>query len=198
MGTVRNVTPPNFPIAPDQYDRRFHDQFINVLRLFLNGVANAINAPKIHGSYYSTELQTNPVANTANLMTVNNTVIADGTKVGSPASRIYVADTGVYNIQFSVQLDKASGSSAQSAYIWLRIDGQDVPYSASQVTLKDASSELVAAWNFVVVLKANSYFELVWSSPDTDMQLKSPTASAPVPGIPSVILTVTWVSNVPV
>lgn len=198
MGTVRNVTPPNFPIAPEQYDRRFHDQFINVLRLYLNTVSNAINASKIHGSYYSTDLQSNPVANAVNLMTVNNTVIGDGTKIGSPQSRIYVADTGVYNIQFSAQLDKDAGSSAQSVYIWLRIDGIDVPYSTSQVTLKDASSELVAAWNFVVVLKANSYFELVWSSPDTDMQLKATAAAGAVPGIPSVILTVTWVSNVPI
>lgn len=198
MSTIRNIAPPNFPIAPNEYDRGNQDQLINVIRLFANTVANAINAPKVHGSFYSTVTQSNPVASAVNLMTVNQTASASGTKIGSPASRVYVSDTGVYNIQFSVQLDKTAGSSAQSVYIWLRINGLDVAYSASQMTLKDTNSELVAAWNFVTPLKANDYFELAWSSPDTDMQLKAPAAAGSVPGIPSVILTVTWVSNIPI
>lgn len=29
-----NVRPPNLPLAPDEYDRRYQDQLNNVLRLF--------------------------------------------------------------------------------------------------------------------------------------------------------------------
>jgi hypothetical protein len=29
-----NVTPPNLPLAPDEYERRYQDQLNNVLRLF--------------------------------------------------------------------------------------------------------------------------------------------------------------------
>jgi hypothetical protein len=94
-------------------------------------------------------------------------------------------------------LDKTSGASAQSIYIWLRVNGTNVANSASQVTIKDTSAEIVAAWNFIVTLETEDYFELAWSSPDTDMQLKAVTASGSVPAIPSVILTVSWVSNIP-
>jgi hypothetical protein len=113
-----------------------------------------------------------------------------------------MGETGVYNIQFSAQLDKAAGSSPQSAYIWLRVNGANVAYSASQVVIKDTSAELVAAWNFIVILEADDYFELAWASSDTDMQIKAvssavgpPAIPTTVPAIPSVILTVSWVSN---
>jgi len=35
-----NATPPNLPLAPDQYDRRYQDQLNNVLRLFFNQLNN--------------------------------------------------------------------------------------------------------------------------------------------------------------
>jgi hypothetical protein len=194
---VRNIAAPNYPIAPEQYSRQFQDQYTNVLRLFSNTIANAVNAPKVYGSFYSTLTQTNPVASAVNLMTLNNTTSAYSTRVGQPTSRVYVGETGVYNIQFSAQLDKTSGASAQSIYIWLRVNGTNVANSASQVTLKDTSAEIVAAWNFIITLETEDYFELAWSSPDTDMQLKAVTASGSVPAIPSVIMTVNWVSNVP-
>jgi hypothetical protein len=193
---VRNVAPPNYPTSPDQYTRQFQDQYTNVLRLYSNSVSNAINAPRVHGAFYDTTDQTNPVANAVNLMRVNNIVTAYGVRIGQPTSRIYVGETGVYNIQFSAQLDKASGGSPESIYIWLRVNGVDIAFSASEVVVKDTSAELVAAWNFIVILEADDYFELAWSSPDIHMQLKSPVAVSPVPGIPSVILTVSWVSNV--
>lgn len=198
MATIRNISPPNYPIAARDYSQQWQDQFTNVLRLFCNSVANAVNAPKIFGSFYDTTTQTNPVANVPRPITLDSVAAAFGTKLGNPTSRVYVTDTGVYNIQFSAQVDKSSGSSAQSIYIWLRINGTDVPYSASEISIKDASSETVAAWNFVTIMQANDYFELVWLSPDTDMQLKAPAATASVPGIPSAIVTVTWVSNIPV
>lgn len=198
MANIRNVAAPNFPVAPDEYDRGNQDQLVNVIRLFSNTVANAINAPKVHGSFYSTVTQQNPVANAVNKMTVNQTATASGVVIGSPTSRIYVSDTAVYNIQFSAQLDKAAGSSAQSVYIWVRINGIDLSNSASQVTIKDTSSEIVPSWNFLLPLKANDYFEIAWASPDTDMQWKATTASGAIPGIPSVIITVTWISNIPI
>jgi hypothetical protein len=201
---IRNIAAPNYPIAPEQYSRQFQDQYTNVTRLFSNTIANAVNAPKVHGSFYDTTTQTNPVASAVNLMTLNNTTSAYSVRVGQPTSRVYVGETGVYNIQFSAQLDKTSGASAQSVYIWLRVNGTNVANSASQVTLKDTTAELVAAWNFIVTLETEDYFELAWASPDVDMQLKAvssdagpPVIPTTVPAIPSVILTVSWVSNIP-
>jgi hypothetical protein len=36
-----NVSPPNLPLAPDEYNRQYMDKLANVLRLFFNQVNNA-------------------------------------------------------------------------------------------------------------------------------------------------------------
>jgi hypothetical protein len=38
-----NATPPNLPLAPTEYDRRYQDQLNNVLRLFFNQLSNPGN-----------------------------------------------------------------------------------------------------------------------------------------------------------
>jgi len=35
-----NATPPNLPLAPDDYERRYQDQLNNVLRLFFSQLSN--------------------------------------------------------------------------------------------------------------------------------------------------------------
>jgi hypothetical protein len=35
-----NVTPPNLPLAPNEYERRYQDQVNNILRLFFNQLSN--------------------------------------------------------------------------------------------------------------------------------------------------------------
>jgi hypothetical protein len=35
-----NVTPPNLPLAPNEYERRYQDQLNSVLRLFFNQLSN--------------------------------------------------------------------------------------------------------------------------------------------------------------
>jgi hypothetical protein len=35
-----NASPPNLPLAPAEYDRRYQDQLNNVLRLFFNQLSN--------------------------------------------------------------------------------------------------------------------------------------------------------------
>jgi hypothetical protein len=153
------------------------------------------SVPILHyGSFYDTTTQTAAVVNTAYAMTLNSTAESNGVTVGSPTSRIYVANDGVYNIQFSAQLDKAAGSTG-NIYIWLDINGTAVANSASHVAIQGTSAETIAAWNWVVSLDAGQYFRIMWSVDDTNVQITAVGASAPVPAIPSVILTVTQVNN---
>jgi len=192
---IRNIVAPNLPVAPVEYQQRYQDQFSNVLRLFFSRVSNSANAPRPYGSFYSDIDQLNPVANTVNLMTFNRTVSFFNVSIGAINSRIYVSEEAIYNIQFSVQLDK-SGGSASPVYIWLRVNGQNVEHSASKVVIDGPNSEIIAAWNFVTPLSENDYFELAWQSSDTNVFLSEEPATGNIPEIPSVILTVTWVSNV--
>jgi hypothetical protein len=194
MTTPRGVVPPNLPVALRQYDQRGMEQFNNVLRLYFNQVSNRINAPTPHASYFDTTTQTNPVADTVNLFTFNSVVSDYEVTRGTPTSKIYVANTGVYNFQFSAQLDK-SGGSASAVYIWPRINGVNVPDSASKVVIDGPNAEIVAAWNFILVMESGDYFELAWESADTDVIIPYMAPSGNIPGIPSIIMTVTWVSN---
>jgi hypothetical protein len=140
--------------------------------------------------FYDTTTQTAAVINTAYAITFNTTDLSFGVTRGTPTSRIVIDREGVYDFQFSAQLDNTSGGN-HLAYIWFRVNGSDVAQSASQVRLKGSDGELVAAWNFVLSLKSNDYFELMWAVSDTAVQLVAQAAAAPVPAIPSVILTVT-------
>ena len=193
-----NVAAPNLPVGPTEYDSRYQNQFLSILRLFFTQITNKVNAPVPHGSFYDTTTQTNPVADAVNLMQINSVYdSADGTQyaIKKDTTKIYVTQTGVYNIQFSAQLDK-TGGGASAVYIWIRVNGQNVSNSATKVVIDGPNSEIVAAWNWVLTLAANDYIELAWESPDTNVVLAAVAATGNIPEIPSVIITVTWVSAV--
>jgi len=193
-----NIAAPNLPVAPAAYEQRYQDQFLSILRLFFTRITNKVNAPVPHGSFYDTTTQTNPVANAVNLMQVNSVYdSADGTQyaIRKDTTKIYVTQTGVYNIQFSAQLDHLGGGSTHFD-IWIRVNGQNVAYSATKVVVAGPNDEKVAAWNWVLTLADGDYFEIAWASPSTDAILLQEPATGNVPAIPSVIITVTWVSAV--
>lgn len=144
-----------------------------------------------YGSFYDSTTQTNPVVNVARAMTLNTTTSADGVSVAE-GSKVTFSATGVYNVQFSAQIQK-SDPGTDTIDIWLSKNGQNVPDSNGQIILTQSGidSRTVAAWNFVIDITLGDYIELMWSSPDTNISLLSIIAqSAPSrPAIPSVILT---------
>ncbi len=154
----------------------------------------AISTPQIaqsrYGSFFDPTTQTATAPNVAYGLTFNSTAYSQGVTIGSPTSRVYVDRPGIYNIQFSAQADKTSGGTA-FLYIWIRINGVDVSNSALEIRIQGNNAEILVARNFISQLNAGDYFELMWSTTDIDCILISRAATAPVPGIPSVILTVT-------
>jgi hypothetical protein len=143
-----------------------------------------------YGSFYDTTDQTAAAINTAYAVTFNTTDISNGVYIGSPTSRVYVDTINLYNIQFSAQLVNAAGG-AHNVWIWLRKNGTDVANSATTLRLQGNNTELVAAWNFLLSLNSDDYFELMWEVSDTSVSLFSDPATAVHPAIPSIILTVT-------
>ena len=79
------------------------------------------------GSFYSTVDQASLGANLANKMTYNTTDISNGVSIVSN-SRITIANAGIYNIQFSAQLDKTD-SGDDVVDIWLCKNTNLVDYS---------------------------------------------------------------------
>jgi hypothetical protein len=145
---------------------------------------------KRYGVFHSSQIQTAAAINTAYPMTLNVTDLSFGVYTGSPNSRVYIDTEGIYNFQFSAQLVKTTGGVGL-IYIWARLNGVDIPDSATKIRIQGNDGETVGAWNFVLQLKGGDYFELVWSTDDLNCQIFASAASSPVPAIPSLILTVT-------
>jgi hypothetical protein len=141
-----------------------------------------------YGSFYDTTTQNVVGVNTYQPFTINTTDISNQVSIAN-SSHIVIANSGIYNIQFSLQIDKSQGSQAH-VYIWLKKNGTDIPNSAGEVSVQGTSSEAIAAWNYVVSASANDYYELMWSSTDIHVEIKARNASGVVPAIPSIILTV--------
>lgn len=148
-----------------------------------------------YGSFHSTATQSAALVATAYTISLNATDLSNGVSVvvGQP-SRVMVEHAGTYNLQFSLQLDKTTGSTG-FIYIWLRQNGFDVANSATKIAVQGTNAQTVAAWNFFFSADANDYVELVWSTSDTNARITAYGASSPVPAVPSVILTVQQVSE---
>ena len=149
--------------------------------------------PVNYGQFYDTTTQTAAAINTAYAMTFNTSSNRYGVYI-DPAntSHVKVTRPAVYNMQFSLQLDKTSGGVGLF-YVWGRINGVDIPNSASQVRIQGNNAEIFVAANLFVSMSNGDYFQLMWSVDDTSVQILASAAAAPHPGIPSVILTMTQV-----
>jgi hypothetical protein len=146
-----------------------------------------------YGAFHDSTTQNAAVINTAYAVTFNTTDLSNGVSIGSPTSRIVVTTAGKYNFQFSAQLHKTNASVGY-IYIWARVNGTNIADSAGKIHVNGSQAENIASWNYVLNMNANDYFELMWSTDDTNCQLLAIAASSPVPAIPSVILTATQVA----
>jgi len=155
-----------------------------------SGAAGTDAAPRYFLNAFDTTTQTNPSAASGNAFTYNTTVDARGIAVIS-GSMIQVANSGVYDIQFSAQLEKTSANK-EDVDIWLSKNGVGVPWSATTIVVEGSSDRQVAAWNFFLSMDSNEYAELYWHSDDLDVAVIAASGHAvPAhPDIPSIILTV--------
>ena len=197
MPQIRPPKTPLIPLAPTEYDRAYQDQLTNVLRLYFNKIDSAFQQLLLgfnnYATFYDTQTRTNPVANAENLVPFDATAEAFGITVeGSPATQITVSKGGVYNFQFSSQLDH-SGGGAVAFYFWFKLNGTAIENTAGKLVVDGPNSETLAAWNYLVTMQAGDYFELAWSADDTSAVILATAAASPVPAVPSTIMTVTYV-----
>jgi len=143
-----------------------------------------------YGSFFSTQTQAATVINTAKAITYNNADPAYGVyRDPADSSKIKVTRPAVYNVQFSIQVDKTSGGTGK-LYIWPAINGTAVPNSASLIQIQGNNAEIFSAANFFLPLSNGDYFQLYFSVDDLSVQLQHFAAASPHPAIPSIILTV--------
>lgn len=170
----------------------YKDTIQQVLNLF----TGTTGTTGYYGSFTSNVTQLNPVANVARAMSADTTEYSSGV-ILSANTRFVVQNAGVYNIQFSAQLQQLNNVNSAIS-IWFRKSGTDVPRSNTELAIdknQGGTSKLVAAWNIIESFTANQYIEIMWSSPDTGMEiLWQNTQTGPTrPSTPSLIVTVTQV-----
>ena len=205
-----NPVAPNLPLAPVQYDRQFQDQFESILRLYFNQLDNSFGSllgPSggkylkfPYGAFSSNQDQTT-TANTATLMTLNTTDFSNDVSISS--SKITVVNPGIYNLQFSVQLENAD-NAPQDTFIWLKQNGVDIVGSTGKVGMPARKSpgdpfHSIFGWNYFVSMAASDYIEIYWSTTDVDVTIQFyPASGSPTkPSTQSVVATLSFVSRLP-
>jgi hypothetical protein len=204
-----NPVAPNLPLAPNQYDRQFQDQFENILRLYFNQLDNVFGAllgptgakylKFPYGAFSSDQDQT-AIANTATLMTLNTTDFANEVSISS--SEITVVNAGIYNLQFSAQFQNTD-TAFQDVYIWLRQNGVDIPGSTGFVSVPNrhagTDGHTIIGWNYFLNMAAGDHIEIYWSVPNVAVTIQHLAASGTPtkPSTQSVVATMSFVSRLP-
>jgi hypothetical protein len=163
----------------------------------IDNIIAGLQATGYWGAFWSDVDQTNAGATSTNFMTVNNSDPSNNAvEIGATSSQIKVLNAGVYNFQFSAQVDKTDGGKDELE-VWFAKNGLNIADSTRIFTLQGNPARLTAVYNYIFDLEANDYIEIAWHSTDTAMFLHhdavgvSPTR----PETPSVIITVQQIMN---
>lgn len=223
---IINPAVPNLPLGTQEYERRYQDQFTNVLRLYFNQLRNAlgelfgtdggryIEFPHIAAS--DTSLQYATAANTPTVVKWNSLDAGSGFTL-NPNSSATALFSGVYKITYSLQFAN-SDNAIHDAIVWLRLNGSsptsanDLPNSTTVFTLQARKSALlpnyVCGYSEVVFpMNAGESVSLWWG---TDQAATSggatgiyidyraaQTSPMTYPAVPSAIGSITFVSALP-
>ncbi len=151
-----------------------------------------------YGAFSDVTDQFATVINTGYPMLLGVTDLSNGVTVVS-GSRVTIANTGIYNIQWSGQFRNPTALE-QDVTIWLRKNGVDVPGSAGVVLVPKKhglfDGHTLPSWNFLLDVIENDYYEFVWSTQDTAVFISFEPAGSPPPSTASVVLTVTQQSGI--
>ena len=212
--SAQKIQPPALPLATDQYVRAYQDQLNNIQRLFYNrltqshnailDVDGAINLQAPHAMLMSDQDQTNAGITLANTLTYNQAVIAQGIEVRN-GGEIWFDHPGQYLVTFTLQVSNR-GNAAQIFEVWAAYDGSNYPLSNTRFDI-DARKSL-SVWShivpaitgiFTVENPSVEYLSIKWWADSTDVFLEHYAAgtSPTRPEIPSVIMTINFVSRLP-
>lgn len=145
-----------------------------------------------YGTFSDSTDQTLGAIDTATAITFNTTEISNGVTIGSPTSRLVVAEAGLYQIAVSAQLTSGS-SSAKNIYFWLDKNGTAIADTTRVVTLASNSQFFPFSTTYDVSLAATDYIRIMWAANDTDVTLETLAASAFAPAAPSILVTMTQI-----
>lgn len=141
------------------------------------------------GSWQSLSDQFSTVADAEYIISLNSTDFErDLTLVGG--TKIYVSNSGLYNVQYAVQFfNGGGGGSSSHAHVWLKKNGSNIAETGARQSVTSNAPYQVCSRDFFLSLAVGDYIELAWMTNNTSVQLYHEDALAPVPVVPSVVIT---------
>jgi hypothetical protein len=168
-----------------------------ILLIPSSDAAEADAAP--YGCFTNNSDQLSPSVGSTAVVVYDTTETASGVFL-SNSSRLNVRNYGIYNVQFSLQLANLA-NSPEYADVWFRLNGTDVPRSASRFDIparKSAGvpSHVIGTVNTFIEMQAGQYVEIAGTTSSTDVSLEHYAADGaiPRPAIPAVITTVQYIA----
>jgi hypothetical protein len=224
LNRYRAPIAPRLPVAPAEYNQQYIDQLTSILRQYFNQL-DGLNTTLVgddstivnsttsnigpggrfirmpYGSFSRNTQQTAAVINTAYAVVFDTTDLSNTVSLVS-TTQITAKYAGIYNFQFSVQLENTANASADVTF-WLKKNGTNISASGGLFGMSPRKSpgdyfHLIGGYNVFVSLTAGQYIELYWSTTDTAASIQNYAASgvAPnnIPSSPAVIATMQFVS----
>lgn len=216
-----NAKAPALPTAPATYNQKQQDQFSYALRLYFNRIDSYLYAlsnnqggsvlgfPSIGASDSTDQYATGN--NIPTIIRWNTLDFGNGFTL-NPTSTATAGFSGFYKIDYSLQLVNTD-NSPHDATIWLRVNGVDVPGSASKVTIparKSVGAPSYALAYSTVPFKMTASDEIgLWWATDKAYSTVGPiegvymeyepaqTTPHVHPSVPSAIGAITFVSALP-
>ena len=152
-----------------------------------------------YGMFSNNSDQLAPSAGSSAVVVWDTTEFSNGITL-SNTTRLNVSNDGIYNVQFSLQLQNAD-NDGQHADVWFRVNGTDVPRTASRFGLPARKStgdpsNLIGSMNAFLELSAGDYVEIAGAVSDTAVTLEHFPADTgiPRPAIPAAIVTLDYIA----
>jgi hypothetical protein len=142
-----------------------------------------------YGQFVKTTDQVPSAINTAQALTWDSALIANGVSIGAPTSRIVVANAGLYKFSVSLQLTSSS-ASVKNVYLWFRKNGVDVPNSTLISSLDSATAIRAPSRSLFFSMAAGDYIEIMFACDSTAMTVDNIAATAFSPAAPAATLSV--------
>jgi hypothetical protein len=217
--SINSTKAPALSLTPTQFSQQHFDLLHNQLRVYFNTIdlftatlnntagGSGLSFPHI-GASDSTE-QYATADNTPTIVKWNTLDSGLGFTLNANNSAT-AQQAGIYKIDFSLQYANTA-NAPHDVVVWLRVNGVDVPNSASKITINARKSAGVPSYalmysTVMFTLDADDYLELYWAtdkanivSPAADgvYMEYAPAQTSPYahPAIPSAIGTITFISR---
>ena len=153
-----------------------------------------IEQQKYYGQFARTTDQVAGSINTAVSVVFDTTEVANGITLGTPASRLVAANSGLYSFAVNFQVLSNSASS-KNGWFWFRKNGVDIADSSNRLTLSANNEYSILHKTDFISLNASDYVEIMFAVDDTNLWLDASAATAFAPAAPAVLVAVTQVQQ---